>query len=121
MPALSLKTERHHGAFIVSVALTIVSRSTTLDQLRRRRVQTVPLDQLAEPAQQRTDDPSDATEAIHIPPGLLSPRQQLVMELLFGREMTVTEAATVIGVDAQTIRSTKHKALTKLRKHFGQE
>ena len=43
------------------------------------------------------------------------------MELLFGREMTVTEAASVLNVDAQTIRSTKHKALTKLRKHFGQE
>ena len=101
--------------------LTIVARSTTLDQLRRRRVETVGLDQLAEPAQQKPDDPSEATEAIQIPPDLLSPRQRLVMELLFNKEMTVVEAAAVIGVDAQTVRSTKHKALTKLRRYFGQE
>jgi len=101
--------------------LTIVARSTTLDQLRRRRIETVGLDQLAEPAQHKTADPAKATEAVQIPPDLLSPRQRLVMELLFNKEMTVTQAAAVIGVDAQTIRSTKHKALTKLRKYFGQE
>ena len=53
--------------------LTIVARSTTLDHLRRRRLETVPLDQLAEPAQCKTEAPPETAEKIKIPPDLLSP------------------------------------------------
>ncbi len=37
------------------------------------------------------------------------------MTLLFDEQLSVAEAAAFIGVDEQTIRSTKHKALTRLR------
>ena len=57
-------------------------------------------------------------ERIKVPAGLLSPRQTLVLHLLYGKELEVAEAAELLDVDPQTIRSTHHKALTKLRNHF---
>ena len=60
-------------------------------------------------------------ERIKIPPDLLSPRQGLVLELLYQRELEVAEAAEMLGVDPQTVRSTHHKAMIKLRAHFKEE
>jgi RNA polymerase sigma-70 factor (ECF subfamily) len=60
-------------------------------------------------------------EEVRIPVGLLSPRQALVLELLYQRDLTPGEAAEVIGIDPQTVRSMHHKALVKLRAHFQAE
>jgi RNA polymerase sigma-70 factor (ECF subfamily) len=60
-------------------------------------------------------------EEVKIPEGMLSPRQALVLELLYQRDMTPGEAAEVIGIDPQTVRSMHHKALVKLRAHFQAE
>ena len=101
----------------LSTWLTIVARSVALDHLRRRRVPTVPLEQAAsQPAEPRTQRQRQAPP--DLPAGLLSPRQHLVLRLLFDEEMSVSEAAAVLGVDAQTVRSTKHKAIRKLRDFF---
>ena len=51
----------------------------------------------------------------------LSPRQSLVLQLLYDREMEVAEIAAMLAVDAQTVRSTHHKALVKLRAYFAPE
>ena len=96
--------------------LTLVARSTAIDLLRRRRPPEAPLEdggaRLAA-REVRADRPIDP------PPGVLSARQQLVLHLLFDRELEVREVAQLLGVDEQTVRSTKHKALTALRRHFG--
>ena len=97
--------------------LTIISRSTALDAIRRHGVQTISIDHAPDPVL-RTHDPPDAVD---IPQGLLSPRQRLVLGMLFDRQMSVAEAANVLGIDAQTVRSTKHKAISKLRQHFEQK
>ena len=55
---------------------------------------------------------------LKIPDGLLSPRQALVLELLYQRDLDPAEAADLLSVDPQTVRSMHHKALTKLRGHF---
>src|SRR3546814_12755576 len=60
-------------------------------------------------------------ETVKIPDGLLSPRQALVLELLYKRDMTPGEAAEVIGIDTQTVRSMHPKALVNLRAHFPAE
>ena len=57
-------------------------------------------------------------ERLNIPPGLLTERQALVLKLLYDREMDVAEAAALLKVDAQTVRSTHHKAMLRLREHF---
>ena len=103
----------------LSTWLTLVARSTAIDRLRRKRPPpTVPL------------EPGDTTRASteprsaggpEIPLHVLSARQRLVMTLLFDEQLSVAEAARFIGVDEQTIRSTKHKALTRLREHLRSE
>ena len=40
------------------------------------------------------------------------------MTLLYDRDMDAAEAANLLGIDPQTVRSMHHKALTKLRAHF---
>ena len=97
--------------------LTIVTRSTALDCLRRRKPAAVSLDE------QGPDIPAPPRNAAApavdiIPPGLLSPRQKLVLKLIFDRGMNAGEIAELLGVEPQTVRSTRHKALLKLRKFF---
>ena len=52
------------------------------------------------------------------PLDLLTARQRLVLHLLFDRDLGVPAAARLLGVDEQTVRSSKHKALSRLRAHF---
>jgi RNA polymerase sigma-70 factor (ECF subfamily) len=95
--------------------LTIVARSVAHDTVRRRRPPTQPIDVTPEAA--FAVEPS-VVEKIKIPDGLLSPRQQLVLTLLYERDLEVAEIAAMLSVDAQTVRSTHHKAMLKLRAHF---
>ena len=98
--------------------LTIIARSVTIDRIRRRRLPTTQLPTgSAEPAAPQ----AEPAEVPPIPAGLLSQRQQAVMRLLFDEQMSVDNAAAALGLQAQTIRSTKHKALEKLRRHFGRQ
>lgn len=97
--------------------LTIVARSTTLDYLRRKRLATIPLED-APPAAEPVETAPAHHEGLELPEHILSPRQRLVMRLLFDDEKSVTEAAEILSVTPQTIRSTKHKALERLRKHL---
>ncbi len=98
--------------------LTVIATSTSIDHLRRQSAPTAALDAVPEAA--LAVDPKPF-ERIKIPPDLLSPRQALVLELLYQRELEVAEAAEILGVDPQTVRSTHHKALVKLRAHFREE
>ncbi len=95
--------------------LTVIASSTAIDHLRRRKppelaLDVVPEDSLA--VQPRLP------ARVRIPSGLLSPRQALVLELLYRRDLEVADAAEIMGVDRQTVRSMHHKALVKLRTHF---
>jgi RNA polymerase sigma-70 factor (ECF subfamily) len=102
----------------LSTWLTIVSRSVAHDTVRRRRAPTQPIELTPEAA--FAVEPA-ITEKIKIPDGLLSPRQQLVLTMIYERDMEVAEIADALSVDAQTVRSTHHKAMLKLRAHFGEK
>ncbi len=102
----------------LSTWLTIVARSVAHDSVRRRRLPTQTIDDTPE---QALSVPPSIPEHIKIPPGLLSPRQHLVLTLLYEREMEVQEIAQALAIDAQTVRSTHHKAMLKLRSHFRED
>src|SRR5690348_11150747 len=102
----------------LSTWLTIVARSTARDSLRRRQLPLTPLDAVPETALATSGAPP---EKLRLPDGLLSPRQKLVLTMLYDRDMEVAEIATALGVDPQTVRSTHHKAMLKLRSHFATE
>ncbi len=96
--------------------LTLVASSMAIDHLRRQKSRPLPLD-AANGVAARPEPVADERE-FRVPEGLLSPRQRLVLTLLVEREMSVEEAAATLGVDPQTIRSTKHKAIARLRDSF---
>ena len=96
--------------------LTVIAHNVAIDHLRRQKARAQPIESV--PERYLAVDPSKDPVKIDIPPGLLSPRQALVLEMLYPREMEVAEAAQVLGVEPQTVRSTHHKALVKLRAHF---
>ncbi len=104
------------GRASLATWLTLVARSTAIDRLRRKRIPTFPMEPDDAPAAPGGRD--EARDAPEIPLHLLSGRQRLVLRLLFDEQRTVAEAAVLIGVDQQTIRSTKHKALSRLRNHL---
>jgi RNA polymerase sigma-70 factor (ECF subfamily) len=99
----------------LSTWLTIVARSTARDMQRRRQPIVTPLDAVPEMLLSVTAEPQ---EKLRLPDALLSPRQKLVLTMLYEREMEVAEIAAALGIDPQTVRSTHHKAMLKLREHF---
>lgn len=99
----------------LSTWLTIVARSTARDMQRRRQPLVTPIDAVPEMLLAVTDEPR---EKLRLPDALLSPRQKLVLTMLYEREMDVAEIAAALGIDPQTVRSTHHKAMLKLREHF---
>lgn len=102
----------------LSTWLTIVARSTARDTVRRRHATATPLDDVPESLLAVTDAPR---ERLKLPQELLSPRQKLVLDMIYERDMDVAEIAAALGVDPQTVRSTHHKAMLKLRSHFATE
>jgi RNA polymerase sigma factor (sigma-70 family) len=95
--------------------LTVVARSVALDAVRRRRAPSVTLEDAPEAAiAVAAIEPT----RLRIPAGLLSPRQELILTMLYDRDMDPTEIGAALGIDPQTVRSMHHKALTRLRGHF---
>lgn len=110
--------------------LALVAESAALDHDRRQRrweltgtagnrSRGVPIDDVAPERLAAPEQDGDAAAPVELPQGLLSPRQQLVLRMLLDRDMDVAEVAAALGIEAQTVRSMKHKAIAKLREHFG--
>jgi RNA polymerase sigma factor (sigma-70 family) len=101
--------------------LTLIARTVVHEHARRRTLSTLPIDgrEPAAPA----DNPHAADAPSHestsplsqFPLQLLSEQQRQVIEMLFQQGLSVEAAAARLGVEQQTIRSAKHKALTRLR------
>jgi RNA polymerase sigma factor (sigma-70 family) len=100
----------------LSTWLTIVARSTARDALRRRRPDSVPIEDV--PEAKLAVDPVEPVRKLKLPEALLSPRQREILAMLYDREMDVAEVAQALGIDPQTVRSAHHKAMLKLRAHF---
>ena len=102
----------------LSTWLAVVSRSAAVDFARRRRQATSPIDDVPESALGVEDR---HVEKLKIPEGLLTERQTLILKCLYDEERDVAEVARLLKIDAQTVRSTHHKALLRLREHFKEE
>lgn len=102
----------------LSTWLAVVARSAAVDHARRRRQATQPIDDVPEAALGVEDR---HVEKLRIPDGLLTERQVLILKLLYDEERDVSEIAHLLKIDAQTVRSTHHKALLRLRAHFREE
>jgi RNA polymerase sigma factor (sigma-70 family) len=103
----------------LSTWITIVARSTARDALRRHRPVAVSIE--AVPEGLLAVDPIEPVRKLKLPEALLSPRQREILTMLYDRDMEVAEIAAALGIDPQTVRSTHHKAMIKLRAHFKAE
>ena len=99
----------------LSTWLAVVARSAAVDFARRRRQMTAPIDEVPESALAVEDR---HVEKLKIPEGLLTERQTLILKCLYDQERDVSEVAQLLKIDAQTVRSTHHKALLRLREYF---
>lgn len=102
----------------LSTWLAVIARSAAIDHARRRRQATQPIDEVPE-ANLGVEDRH--VEKLKIPPGLLTERQILILKCLYDEERDVAEIAQLLKIDAQTVRSTHHKALLRLRAHFRED
>jgi len=102
-----------------STWVSVVAHSVSIDYLRKspresllsdnEKLKTLPM---------ANESSRENIEFVH---HSLSPRQQLVLHLLYDKDMDVSEVARVLKVKEQTVRSTKHKAIEKLRKNLDQK
>jgi RNA polymerase sigma-70 factor (ECF subfamily) len=102
----------------LSTWLAVVARSAAVDFARRRRQATSPIDDVPESALAVEDR---HVEKLKIPEGLLTERQTLILKCLYDEERDVGEVAQLLKIDAQTVRSTHHKALLRLREYFKED
>ncbi len=95
----------------LSTWLRVVTSSGAIDYLRRQRPAT-PLDDV--PERELAQPPAEPVP-LNIPEDLLTARQRLVLRLTYDKDMDVSDVARLLGVNPQTVRSTRHKALIRLR------
>jgi RNA polymerase sigma factor (sigma-70 family) len=98
----------------LSTWLTLISRSVVHEHQQRKRLATASLE-----AADGVAKLASATDPPDVSLDVLTSRQRLVIQMLFDEGMTVEQAANRLEVDPQTIRSTKHKALLRLRQQIG--
>ncbi len=115
----------------LSTYIAVVARSTAIDYLRKQRPEADDIDAIAEKIAipfnnfDGGGDPAKAPAETGIlatlnalPPALLSERQQKILSLLFDQDLDPEDIAEKFGVATQTIRSAKHKAITKIRRYL---
>ncbi len=98
--------------------LTVIATSASIDHLRRNARTSASLDTVPE---HHLSVPAKEPAWVTIPDGLLSPRQSLIIELLYRHDMTAAEVGDRLGIDPQTVRSMHHKALQRLRARLADE
>lgn len=96
--------------------LAIIARRVAIDGIRKRRLAVCAEDQ---PQLLAAPEPTEAPARITLPLELLSPRQRQVIRMIYDENKSIPEIAAALGVDDQTVRSTKHAALTCIRGYFG--
>lgn len=98
----------------LSTWLGVIASSAAIDHLRRVGPGLTGLEDVAE-SELPAVDPVEPVRPLNLPPDLLTARQALILKLLYEDECTVEEAARAVGIEAQTVRSQRHKAFERLR------
>ncbi|MDG1839052.1 MAG: sigma-70 family RNA polymerase sigma factor [Phycisphaerales bacterium] len=99
----------------ISTWITLIARSVAIDALRRKKLDLRPLDEAAGAV---SSPQMQASVGPLVPTHILTSRQKLVLTMLFEDGMDIADVAIVLDVNPQTIRSTKHKAIDRLRAYF---
>lgn len=101
------------GRASLSTWLGVIASGAAVDWLRRRRKGEMPLDEV--PEEQLEAVPARTGGRLKLPADALSPRQALILTLLYEHDLTPDEVASLLRIEAQTVRSQRHKAISRLR------
>lgn len=105
--------------------LYAITVRAAVDHLRKNRAAPSPLE-AAPPEALQTEAtsipgaPTGPGAKLPLPPDLVSPQQELILRLGLEDGMDVDEIAVALDLQAQTVRSQRHKALTRLRDFLAQ-
>lgn len=99
--------------------LGVIATRRALDHLRRCGKTSVDLELIPEEA--LAIPPMEPARPLKLPDDLLTPRQALILRLIYERDMDVDEVARDLGIAAQSVRSLRHKALERLRAHISKD
>jgi len=115
----------------LSTYVGVVTRSTAIDYLRKLKPTADDIDDHADKLAAPTDGFSTngmlsfasqeaTTDSIFkaLPENLISEKQRHILCLLYDHDLDPEDVAKHLGVETQTIRSAKHKAITKIRNHL---
>jgi RNA polymerase sigma factor (sigma-70 family) len=91
--------------------LAVLAARAAVDHLRKHHAAPAPLDAAIAPIVR----PSTAERALSLPSDLLSPQQELILRLCYEDDLGVAEISALLRIEAQTVRSQRHKALERLR------
>ncbi|MEQ8639884.1 MAG: sigma-70 family RNA polymerase sigma factor [Alphaproteobacteria bacterium] len=104
------------GRAALTTWLHVIATTSAIDWVRRRR----PAENIDDVAPAAFAVPPPAHERLVIPPDLLTDRQKEVLALLYDHDLDATEVAERLAIEPQTVRSTHHKAIVRLRTWFQQ-
>lgn len=100
----------------LSTYLGVIATSVAVDHLRRAAP--------VQPSSAELDGVTAATpfiepvEGLSFPEGLLTARQELILRMLYEDDLSVPEIAVLLQIEAQTVRSLRHKAAVRLREQW---
>lgn len=99
-----------------STWLTVVARNIAIDSIRKKIRENV--DSIEDMAEELPAHHNPVRQSIDIPADILTPRQQLVLRMLYDDRFGVEDTAKMLNVERQTVRSLHHRALKRLRNHY---
>jgi DNA-directed RNA polymerase specialized sigma24 family protein len=96
--------------------VAVIAARTAVDHLRAHRAAPPSLETLPAAARDPIDPaPPPAASSLSLPPDLLSPQQELILRLCYEDNLDVSDIATALRIQPQTVRAQRHKALARLR------
>ena len=95
--------------------LRVIASSAAIDLLRKHKNLPAAVEPAALAADERTAGSIDTLPEFDINLDGLTDRQRLILRLLFHAQMDVRDVAKALRITEQTVRSSKHKALERLR------
>lgn len=102
----------------LSTWLGVIASAAAIDFLRAQaRHAAEPLDTSIGRA--ATLDSMPGSDRLELPPDLLTPRQRIILRLSYEQDLDVPEIARLLNIQAQTVRSMRHKAIERLRAWYG--
>lgn len=101
----------------LSTWLGIIATSAAIDHLRKQAPAGDPIEDHAE-ILAAPDRPLLPDTGLTIPQDLLTPRQALILRLIYEDDRDVEEVASILGIGAPSVRSLRHKAISRLRDFF---